>query len=775
MENLTKPQLISGPFAYNGQKNEIPDAATGNAHASIEEGFPPMTMIPLDQGGEAPYGQDFNGLGNLLSQFYFYTQNGGMYTFEQEVSDKIGGYPLNAVLWYFPTGGSPKWLRSTKSNNTDNFVTDPSFIGTSWVESAVNASVGAVGDIIYSCRTSAPAGTSFCDGSTFSKDRYPKVWELLTEGGLYNISATEYQENINKNGYCEYFGVDTEAGTFRVPTITTGYFINGEGESSSLVRSQEEELVWEQTTPGDYTVVLPSDGVYKITAVGGAGAAYMYGRYDDRGYIATGGSGAAFKGIFNLKGGSYQAVVGKIVNNVTAQTSNTQVSPPTDNTVYDTSFEGVLTVGGGGTATSYSSTGIGAAGIRAVLSTPATTILLDQAGKPGTYVSGGKGGGAGAVANGGASVLGGYGKGQGGCTSEYASRRYWINGTNGYIRVDKINSLIKAVVVLATEFKEISSADYTDQIEADTNAALEEINTAKTVAVSDIDIHGQEIVENMPVLRVNNPLTFGMYKWWEFEPANASWLISNGNYHSGEIYDSFYQWLLNNYLGVEITKGISVKANTQSLTDYDFVINEADKSFRLPLKVRGASGSAVAGNGMTTGWTNVSNNFGVSGFYGSGGSQNVNAYGTSIGTGNLVATNTTVNTTIGLTLDPAKSGIELSPRGMNLYFYVGDTIKNAELIDANNVLSQLANKANKAKWDYSAQIALPGAAISTLPEDGFVIFNVDSSEAPRVNGELFPVYGNDAQNEGSVTLLVNKGYTVYIPKGAFNAKFIPYI
>lgn len=140
MENLEKPQVISGPFAYNGQKNTIPDAPTGDAHASVQEGFPPVTMIALDEGGEAPYGQDFNGLGNLLSQFYFFKQNGGMYTFEPEVSQMIGGYPKNAMLWYFPDNAPAKWLRSTKPNNTDNFITNPEVIGTSWVEAGADVS-----------------------------------------------------------------------------------------------------------------------------------------------------------------------------------------------------------------------------------------------------------------------------------------------------------------------------------------------------------------------------------------------------------------------------------------------------------------------------------------------------------------------------------------------------------------------------------------------------------------------------------------------------------
>lgn len=134
MEDLTKPQAISGPFAYNGQKNEIPDAPTGNAHASIQEGFPPITMMPQEAGGEAPYGQDFNGLGNLLSQFYFFVQNGGQYTFEPEVSDKIGGYPQGAVLSYYDSTKQAAYtVVSLIPNNTYNFVTNPEYIdGEKW-------------------------------------------------------------------------------------------------------------------------------------------------------------------------------------------------------------------------------------------------------------------------------------------------------------------------------------------------------------------------------------------------------------------------------------------------------------------------------------------------------------------------------------------------------------------------------------------------------------------------------------------------------------------
>ncbi len=209
MEDLVKPQVISGAFAYNGQKNDIPDAPTGTAHASIQEGFPPITMIPQEDGGEAPYGQDFNGLGNLLSQFYFYTQNGGLYTFDPVVSAAIGGYPEGARLWYVNESGGTQLLRSAKVNNTDNFITNPEVIGTSWISDIVTQGyvldqlrlwlpTGSI--IAYASNLSIPAGYLICNGAAISRTTYADLFSVLgTIYGSGDGSTTFNIPNLNNN------------------------------------------------------------------------------------------------------------------------------------------------------------------------------------------------------------------------------------------------------------------------------------------------------------------------------------------------------------------------------------------------------------------------------------------------------------------------------------------------------------------------------------------------------------------------------------------------
>lgn len=130
MRSLDLPQILYQPFAATGDKNTILNSPSSEdpQRANLQTGFPPITQIPIDNGGIPPERMDFNGLGYLLSSFYFFTQCGGVYTFNRNVSNAIGGYPLGAVLYYTDSNGTTYKVRSLLENNTFDFVTTPSYI-----------------------------------------------------------------------------------------------------------------------------------------------------------------------------------------------------------------------------------------------------------------------------------------------------------------------------------------------------------------------------------------------------------------------------------------------------------------------------------------------------------------------------------------------------------------------------------------------------------------------------------------------------------------------
>ncbi len=182
---------------------------------------------------------------------------------------------------------------------------------------------------------------------------------------------------------------------------------------------------------------------------------------------------------------------------------------------------------------------------------------------------------------------------------------------------------------------------------------------------------------------LNNPFSLLDYKFSEYELSNISWLRSNGQYNSKAIYPAVYDLLLKIYNGTETKAGVSVKLNTETFTDYDFVLNTAEETFRLPVKVKLASGKAVVGDGNPLGLLvgteedYLYNNYhdGISRLE----ARTIN------GVASGILQFASVNP------DPTKSGIETSNSGLYLYFYVGETVQNANLINAGRIEEKIAS------------------------------------------------------------------------------------
>lgn len=128
---VQKPQLISKPFAANGDRILPPNSASALV-ANQDTGYPERQQQPLDENGLPVNRAETNGNFNLYSQHILWVETGGQYTFEQEISDEIGGYNINSILW---CASNNTYQRSLTNNNTANFVTNPEYIndGTNWI------------------------------------------------------------------------------------------------------------------------------------------------------------------------------------------------------------------------------------------------------------------------------------------------------------------------------------------------------------------------------------------------------------------------------------------------------------------------------------------------------------------------------------------------------------------------------------------------------------------------------------------------------------------
>lgn len=126
--SATKPATATIPFATSGLKNTIPNTATGGA-ASYTNGFPSVTMLPIPSGGIPPDGKDFNGILYALSAAIVWMNSGGLWKFDSAVVTQLGGYAQGQVLQ--SNDGLSAYV-SLVNNNTTDFNTTPSSIGTLW-------------------------------------------------------------------------------------------------------------------------------------------------------------------------------------------------------------------------------------------------------------------------------------------------------------------------------------------------------------------------------------------------------------------------------------------------------------------------------------------------------------------------------------------------------------------------------------------------------------------------------------------------------------------
>lgn len=125
--------LLPGPLAQNGDKKDIPllqDNAIAN-RMSYDQGTPAICSEDPNEGGLPPRRVDMNQVHYMLSNNFYEMQKGTFYTFDPFMTQTPNtGYPNGAILWDYNT---KQFLQSNKDNNTDNFITTPSFIGVSWM------------------------------------------------------------------------------------------------------------------------------------------------------------------------------------------------------------------------------------------------------------------------------------------------------------------------------------------------------------------------------------------------------------------------------------------------------------------------------------------------------------------------------------------------------------------------------------------------------------------------------------------------------------------
>ena len=117
----TEPQKWAATLGSTADVNAIPATTpSGSGRASFSGLFPPVTQLPLDQGGIAPERGDFNALFKYLGEYLFYLMQGGMFSYSTDYDYTAGNFATpRAILCYMvdrSTFASRQTVRGPRSN-----------------------------------------------------------------------------------------------------------------------------------------------------------------------------------------------------------------------------------------------------------------------------------------------------------------------------------------------------------------------------------------------------------------------------------------------------------------------------------------------------------------------------------------------------------------------------------------------------------------------------------------------------------------------------------
>ena len=202
---MSNPEIMwSKAFAWNAtNKNTIQEQRQPSQDvqdATLNDGFPLITMTPQEAGGIAPNGQDMNGALYAISSDMVHRQKGLRIQFDPAYAAKIGGYDQGCIL------ASNDYTRDYISLIPNN-LTDPNGSGTAgrWAIysgagsiASATASIAGIVKIVDSLSSTAKDAALTANQGKILSDRTQQA--TTTNVGISRFAnASEVANKSNSN------------------------------------------------------------------------------------------------------------------------------------------------------------------------------------------------------------------------------------------------------------------------------------------------------------------------------------------------------------------------------------------------------------------------------------------------------------------------------------------------------------------------------------------------------------------------------------------------
>lgn len=195
---MANPLFIPIQFAKNGIKNVIQkvlQSSQDQEDATWNSGWGQITMIPKEDGGLAPKGQDFNGIFYTMSDHLVHRQNGQQILFSTDVVAEYGGYAKDSIV---QSDDGLKHFRSLIDNNTFNPNTQS--IANRWEIYAGAGSVPSASSTIAGVIRVINNLTSTDVGAALSAN----MGRILNDALGTKANLSDFGKSHSQNGYQKF-------------------------------------------------------------------------------------------------------------------------------------------------------------------------------------------------------------------------------------------------------------------------------------------------------------------------------------------------------------------------------------------------------------------------------------------------------------------------------------------------------------------------------------------------------------------------------------------
>lgn len=154
---------------------------------------------------------------------------------------------------------------SLSSGTITSLISKPCFHAVDFYDLKTSVNAGHIGQIGHTTRTDVPEGCAWCDGSEYTQEAFPDVYQMLVDGKISSIDYTTFNNSVSTNGSCGLFALDTTTQKFKVPLLKDVYLKAGQIPSMFVAESLP-----------NITGSFPADSVPASTGAFYAGGALRY-------------------------------------------------------------------------------------------------------------------------------------------------------------------------------------------------------------------------------------------------------------------------------------------------------------------------------------------------------------------------------------------------------------------------------------------------------------------------------------------------------------------